>query len=81
MRDGVRGRMLFGPVLEDLMISFDRLNRALEFEDGKPLTTEQADVLRTTVRRLERPIEHLCMESGMPPDLFMRKLRARRGKE
>ena len=80
MRDGVRGRMVFGPVVEDLMMSFDRLTRAIEFEDGKPLSPEQADMLRSTVRRLERPIEHLCMESGMPPDLFMRKLRSRRSK-
>lgn len=81
MRDGPRGRMMFGPVLEDLMMSFDRLTHVMEFEDGKPLSPEQADMLRSTVRRLERPIEHLCMESGMPPDMFMRKLRSRRGKE
>ncbi|BBH14164.1 hypothetical protein [Chromobacterium haemolyticum] len=81
MRDGVRGRLMFGPVLEDLMLSFDRLTRVMEFEDGQPLSPEQADILRSTVRRLERPIEHLCMESGMPPDIFMRKIRSRRGKE
>lgn len=81
MRDGVRGRMVFGPVLEDLMLSFERLTRVMEFEDGKPLSPEQTDMLRSTVRRLERPIEHLCMESGMPPDFFMRKLRSRRAKE
>jgi len=82
MRDGVRGRMLFNPgVLEDLIMSFDRLSRVMEFEDGKPLTSEQSEMLRATVRRLERPIEHLCMESGMPPDMFMRKIRARRGKD
>jgi hypothetical protein len=81
MRDGVRGRMIFGPVLDDLMMSFDRLNRAMEFEDGKPLSAEQVEMLRSTVRRMERPIEHLCMESGMPPELFVRKFRSRRPKE
>lgn len=81
MRDGVRGRMMFGPLLEDLMMSFDRLTRIMEFEDGKPLSAEQADMLRSTVRHLGRPIEHLCMESGMPPEFFMRKLHSRRSKE
>ncbi len=81
MRDGVRGRVMFGPVLEDLMMSFDRLTRALEFEDGKPLSPEQSELLRSSVRRLERPIEHLCVESGMPPDLFLRRLRSRRAKD
>jgi hypothetical protein len=82
MRDGVRGRAFFHPgVIEDLMMSFDRLSRDLEFEDRKPLTAEQSELLRSSVRRLERPIEHLCMESGMPPDMFMRKFRSRRIKE
>lgn len=81
MREG-RGRTIIPPpVIEDLMMSFDRLSRAIEFEDGKPLSSEQIEILRSTVRRLERPIEHLCMEAGMPPDLFMRKFRARRLKE
>jgi hypothetical protein len=82
VRDGARGRAFFHPgVIEDLMMSFERLNRVLEFEDGKPLSSEQSEMLRTSVRRLERPIEHLCMESGMPPDMFMRKMRSRRLKE
>lgn len=81
MREGVHARLMFGPILEDLMVSFDRLARSLEFEDGKPLSPEQAEVLRSTVRRLERPIELLCMEAGAPPDFFMRKLRSRRAKE
>ncbi len=82
MRDGFRGRMNTHPsVIEDLMMCVDRLNRAMEFEDGKPLNPEQTEMLRSSVRRLERPIEHLCMESGMPPDFFMRKFRPRRSKE
>lgn len=82
MRDGGRGRMMLPPgVIEDLMMSIDRLSSVLDLEDGKPLSQEQAEMLRATVRRLERPLEFLCMEAGMPPDMFMRKLRTRRAKE
>lgn len=78
MRDNARGRFIFAPILEDLMMSVDRLNRALEFEDGKLPTPELVELLRSSVRRLEAPLEHLCMESGLPPEIFMRKLRTRR---
>lgn len=81
MLGGVRGRFMFGPVMEDLMISFERINRVMEFEDSKPLTPEQVDVLRSAVRRLERPIQHLCMESGIQPEFLMRKAHSRRSKE
>jgi hypothetical protein len=82
MRDGVRGRMLIDSgVVEDLMLSFDRLARATEFEEGKPVVAEQIEMLRSSVHRLERPIEHLCMQMGIPPDMFLRKLRGRRLKE
>jgi len=78
MRDGVRGRLMFGPALEDLVMSLDRINRLLEIEEGKPLSAEQTEMLRSSVRRLERPIEHICMESGMPPEIFLRRRRGRR---
>lgn len=79
MRDGVRGRAALHPgVVEDLMMCMDRLTRASTFEDGKPLSAEQTEMLRSSISRLQRPIEHLCMEVGMPPDMFMRRLRHRK---
>ena len=81
MRDGVRGRFFPSPMLDDLIMSTERLGRLSEFEEGKPWSAEQAEILRSGLRRIERSIEFLCMESGMPPDMLRKYLPRRRLKE
>jgi hypothetical protein len=69
-------RPRFDPrMLDEMMMSFDRLNRALDFDGDKPLSKEQIDMARSGLHRFSRMMEHMCMESGMPPDLFIRRFR------
>jgi hypothetical protein len=62
-------------MLEDMMMTYERLNRALELDEGKPVSKEQMDLARSGLHRFGRMMEHICMESGYPPDMFIRHTR------
>ncbi len=81
MRYGTRGGTIYGPAIQELLFNFDRLHRIIEHDEGKSLNAEQVDQLRDTVRRLERPVMRLCMESGISPYIFARRLRTSRKNE
>jgi hypothetical protein len=42
---------------------------------------EHWDMLRSRMRHSERALHHFCMEAGLPPDMFMRRLRDRKMKD
>lgn len=78
--DGPRRPRIDPRMLEEMMMNYDRVSRALDFDDEKPLTKEQIEVVRHGLHRFGRVMEHMCMEFGMPPELFMRRMRRGGGK-
>ena len=78
IREGGRGRFpMYPELLEEMMFGLDRLNRVFQSIEAAKLPPEVLEEYRTAVRRLERPMEILCVESGMPQDFFMRMRKGR----
>ncbi|QQR86976.1 MAG: hypothetical protein IPJ76_01745 [Flavobacteriales bacterium] len=73
LRDGVRRGPMHPGIIEELMMGYDRLYRDMLMEPGKVIDPETHDRMRHALDRLQRPLEMLCMENGLPPDMFMRR--------
>jgi len=54
-------------------MAYDRLLRTLDVEDPKSFDSERIEGLQDAVRRFERPLSHMCMEAGLPPEVFFRR--------
>ncbi|MCX6900188.1 MAG: hypothetical protein NT105_16010 [Verrucomicrobia bacterium] len=80
VRDEPRRRRMDPRMLDEMMMNYDRLNRALDFDEEKPLSKEQIEAVRHGLNRFGRVMEQMCMESGMPPEMFMRRFRRGGGK-
>jgi hypothetical protein len=75
------GRRFVPPELvEEMMFSLERLNRQLIVSENGKVTVESAEEMRSLLRRIERPLEILCMELGLPPDMMMRMRKSRFGR-
>lgn len=64
-------------MIEELSMILDRYNSMFDLEEGKLLTAEQIDEMRRYQHQIERFLDMLAMESGMPPGMFRRRLRHR----
>jgi hypothetical protein len=71
-REFGKPRFLHPELVEEILFGLDRMNRALQTLDSAKLPPEALDEFRVSLRRMERPLEILCMESGIPPEIFMR---------
>lgn len=77
LREGVRRGPMHPGILEDLLMGYDRLYHAMSFDPTKPVDPDSFSRLRHALDRLSKPLEILCMENGMPPDM-VRRIRRRR---
>jgi len=78
LREQPRGMRMHPRALEDLMMLLPRLFNSLEVAEGKEPTREQFDESRQHLKRLDRAIHHICMESGMHPEMLHDLMRRRR---
>ena len=57
---------------------FNVLDNVLDIDDSKEgPPREQWEMLRSRMRHSERMLHHMCMEAGLPPEMFMRRFRDR----
>ena len=78
VREEPRRSRMHPAMLEDLVMTYDRLRTVFDTEPGMTPLPEQYEAMRSTLHRLERVIHHLCMESGFPPEIFMFRMRRAR---
>jgi hypothetical protein len=70
-------------LVEELFVFFDRLSSILQPVEGKELSKEKLQEARDFLRRSDRFMQMIAMESGMPPammeDFIERRLRRKKG--
>jgi hypothetical protein len=60
----------------------DGVNNVLNIDNPDEIPSrEQWDRLRSRMFHSEHLLRDLCMEAGLPPEMFMRRLRDRKQKE
>jgi hypothetical protein len=77
LREEGRRPRLHPGMIEELAVTLDRLGSICELEEGRLPSLEQIEELRRHQHHTERIVEMLCMEAGIPPGIFRRRLRHR----
>jgi hypothetical protein len=82
MREEPRRMRMHPGMVEELAIFLDGIYSILESDDSTLVASkEHWDMLRSRMHRSERMLHHFCMEAGLPPEMFMRRLRERKLKD
>jgi hypothetical protein len=69
-------------MVEELAMFLGEIYNMLEMDEPmEGPSREHWDMLRSRMRHSERALHHFCMEAGLPPDMFMRRLRDRKMKD
>jgi len=62
-------------MVEELAMFLDGIYGVLNMEDPEEIPSKESwDMLRSRMHRSERMLHHFCMEAGLPPDMFMRRM-------
>lgn len=75
MREFGRRPTIHPGIIEEMTMHVDKLGRCLGDNSGRELGPEDIERIRMIYSRLVHCVEALCMESGLPPEMFMRRLR------
>jgi hypothetical protein len=78
MREEPRRMRLHPGAIEELAMTLGEMYAVLDSEgsaDGP--SREGWDILRSRMRHSERAIQHLCMDAGLPPEMFLRRMRGK----
>lgn len=75
LRDQPRGYRIHPGLLEEMAMVFGSLYGLTELDEANSPTREQLDEIRNRLRHSERVFQMLCHESGLPPDMVIRRSR------
>ena len=82
LREDPRRMRIHPGMVEDLMMLLGEIYSVLDVEEPTEGSSRKRwGILRSRIRDSEGLIHHICMEAGMPPDMFMRRLRDRKMKD
>jgi len=82
LREESRRMRIHPGMVEELAMFLGEIYNVLEMDEPmEGPSREHWDMLRSRMRHSERALHHFCMEAGLPPDMFMRRLRDRKMKD
>jgi len=75
LREEPRRMRMHPGMVEELAMFLDGIYGVLNMEDPEEIPSKESwDMLRSRMHRSERMLHHFCMEAGLPPDMFMRRM-------
>jgi hypothetical protein len=82
LREDPRRMRIHPGMVEELAMLLGEIYSVLDMEEPPEGSSRKRwEMLRSRIRDSEGLFHHFCMEAGMPPDMFMRRLRDRKMKD
>jgi hypothetical protein len=78
LREEPRRMRMHPGMIEELIMFMESINNVLDSESEDIPSREHWERLRSRMHRSERMIHHLCMDAGLPPEMFMHRMRERK---